>query len=502
MNNNMQCAMAGHHRHPLKMVAVHLGAGNTRDSAKSQEFAKMICEEVMLQQKSCKKIYPSQGNFDACLECHGRNLDIHGDQLTAESAVVQLIQRMEDNQDLNCALGSNLNMQGQVECDAGFMSDRTRIWCGVGAVSGCRNPISLVKSLHDHQSISRPLGLIQPNLLVSSGAKQWMREHCPHLIVADSRLISSKSFSQYQKLKSRYDILVSTVKERDLNQSSHPDNAIMSSPPFIRHPDRLSGGDECVQSVALNSSTNLDHGSYCISAAKRKDLTSSRHKTLTNQVDRSLSNNTQSDGDSEMQLWQNLETVSFDTVGAVAIDCDDNFVSAISSGGLLLKFKGRLGQAAIPGAGCWSEDSVAVTTTGVGEYLTTTTFAKKFFDKIQMIRMLHDLGHIEVGDPNLVISGCVQDCFEELMNESLLSHVPKAERLAGILAVCSLDSKNLPPRIDKSRNIYLSYGHNTNTMCIGYMTCNDVAGHSIMSRQEHEKNIGQPLVETITLSID
>lgn len=54
-------------------------------------------------------------------------------------------------------------------------------------------------------------------------------------------------------------------------------------------------------------------------------------------------------------------------------------------------------------------------------------------------------------------------------------------------------------RQEDEQNLHLSYGHNTESMCIGFMRSDDAEAQTIMSRQEHVKNIGQPLVGTIAL---
>ncbi len=58
------------------------------------------------------------------------------------------------------------------------------------------------------------------------------------------------------------------------------------------------------------------------------------------------------------------------TVGAVALDRDGNLAAATSTGGIILKLPGRVGDSPIPGAGYWAENGVcAVSATGIGEFI-------------------------------------------------------------------------------------------------------------------------------------
>lgn len=70
-----------------------------------------------------------------------------------------------------------------------------------------------------------------------------------------------------------------------------------------------------------------------------------------------------------------------DTVGACCIDGSGNIAAGCSSGGIVLKLSGRVGQAASYGAGCWSQkvgnQSAACCTTGNGEFLMKTLLARE-----------------------------------------------------------------------------------------------------------------------------
>lgn len=83
----------------------------------------------------------------------------------------------------------------------------------------------------------------------------------------------------------------------------------------------------------------------------------------------------------------NIKVAPLDTVGAVVVDSNGNCAAACSSGGLVLKLSGRIGQAACYGAGCWASNeknkSIATCTTGNGEYLMRTLLAREIVDNLR-----------------------------------------------------------------------------------------------------------------------
>ncbi len=59
----------------------------------------------------------------------------------------------------------------------------------------------------------------------------------------------------------------------------------------------------------------------------------------------------------------------YGTVGAIALDSTGNLAAATSTGGTLGKISGRVGDTPIVGAGTYADDEIAISATGVGEYI-------------------------------------------------------------------------------------------------------------------------------------
>lgn len=80
-----------------------------------------------------------------------------------------------------------------------------------------------------------------------------------------------------------------------------------------------------------------------------------------------------------------------DTVGAIAVDGRGNIACAASSGGIGMKFRGRIGPAAMVGVGAAvipvnpddkSKTCVAAVTSGTGEHMATTMAATVCVDRL------------------------------------------------------------------------------------------------------------------------
>jgi len=71
-----------------------------------------------------------------------------------------------------------------------------------------------------------------------------------------------------------------------------------------------------------------------------------------------------------------------DTVGAVALDREGKLAAAVSTGGVILKFPGRVGDSAIPGAGFFANKHGAAVATGIGETIMMSMLSLKVVNLI------------------------------------------------------------------------------------------------------------------------
>ncbi|MAV42995.1 MAG: beta-aspartyl-peptidase [Euryarchaeota archaeon] len=89
------------------------------------------------------------------------------------------------------------------------------------------------------------------------------------------------------------------------------------------------------------------------------------------------------DHDLESRVTTEFSDEGMGTVGAVALDNENNLAAATSTGGMTGKPSGRVGDTPIIGAGTWSDDKIAISCTGVGEAYIRTCAAHNLANKFQ-----------------------------------------------------------------------------------------------------------------------
>ncbi|KAJ6500140.1 asparaginase [Mycena vitilis] len=268
---------------PKTYIMVHGGAGVHSTSSESE-----VKQALRL---ACK---------------HALNAVYSTESASALSLVQDAIVSLEDSPLLNAGYGSNLTLNGTVECDAAIMDGRTGDFGSVGAVSGVKNPIHVARRILEYARTPDHLGRIPPLTLVSAGAHAFAESHSDIALVLPESLIAPRAQKQWAAWKARL-------------EASGPDDASL--------------GPEDAEL----------HGS----------------------------------------MFQ-------DTVGALAfVGASGELASGVSSGGILLKYPGRIGEAAVFGAGCWAQASVAgqkmgiaCSVSGAGEYIVRANLARTICDAL------------------------------------------------------------------------------------------------------------------------
>uniref|UniRef100_A0AAZ3QD59 Threonine aspartase 1 n=1 Tax=Oncorhynchus tshawytscha TaxID=74940 RepID=A0AAZ3QD59_ONCTS len=140
-------------------VLVHAGAGYHSES-KAKEY-KHVCK------RACQ-----------------RAVDRLKAGALAVDAVTAALVELEDSPFTNAGMGSNLNLSGEIECDASIMDGKSLRYGAVGAVSGINNPVLVAnRLLSEAQKGKLSAGRIPPCFLVGRGAHDWAVNHgippCP-----------------------------------------------------------------------------------------------------------------------------------------------------------------------------------------------------------------------------------------------------------------------------------------------------------------------------------
>ncbi|MCJ1246437.1 hypothetical protein MMC30_003644 [Trapelia coarctata] len=107
---------------------------------------------------------------------------------TAVDAVEAAIKVLEDKEITNAGYGSNLAIDGNVECDATIVDHLGRSGAA-GAVGNIANPIHLARLILEHSTKPLSLRRVPPNLLVGQGATDFASE-CGMPVLPNDFLVS------------------------------------------------------------------------------------------------------------------------------------------------------------------------------------------------------------------------------------------------------------------------------------------------------------------------
>ncbi|KAJ1156699.1 hypothetical protein NDU88_009417 [Pleurodeles waltl] len=196
VNNSQKAKRVG-------FVLVHAGAGYHSES-KAKEY-KHVCK------RACKKAIEKLQAGDL-----------------ATDAVTAALVELEDSPFTNAGMGSNLNLLGEIECDASIMDGNSLNFGAVGAMSGIKNPVCAAnRLLCEGQKGKLSAGRIPPCFLVGDGAYRWAVDHgvppcSPDIMATKLSVAAFKRNKRKLELAERVETDFIQLKKR--RQSSEKEN--------------------------------------------------------------------------------------------------------------------------------------------------------------------------------------------------------------------------------------------------------------------------------------
>ncbi|KAL7932328.1 N-terminal nucleophile aminohydrolase [Trichoderma chlorosporum] len=150
-------------------------------------------------------------HLEACVAACEMGMKFLKAGATATEAVEVALRILEDKEITNAGYGSNLSIDGIVECDATIVDHLGRSGA-CGAVPNVRNPISLAKLILDTSNKPLSLRRVPPNALVGEGARNFAEEH-GMATFANEYLVSKNSRDRF--LRWQEDLKRADVKSKE-----------------------------------------------------------------------------------------------------------------------------------------------------------------------------------------------------------------------------------------------------------------------------------------------
>ncbi|KAF9374144.1 taspase, threonine aspartase, 1 [Mortierella sp. AD011] len=379
-----------------------------------------------------------------------------------------MIRILEDDPVTNAGTGSNLNLDGQVECDASIMNGTTLGFGSVGAVSDFKNPISVAtKILEEADQGPLSLGRIPPIMLVGSGVVGW---------------VDTMGFTALDRVQPRLKIELYKEEISKSKQDEAPENIIEGSLVTKEALSRHLRFQTMLQDA--NAKMNIDEAPVYPrnqSSDQEKQPQKRKPQNSATTHDSALLPSSPSKKREKKEEGED-ESLLQDTVGAICVDALGRVAAGVSSGGIAMKFPGRVSEAAIYGAGCWAQDPAqespgfACSMTGAGEQICKTLLARTCMETL-------------VYEEEEDITTAVNLTLDRFIKSPLLKNYD--DRHVGFIAikVCPAvmdDTSSNPEGI--RRRAEFAFAHTTKTMGLAYMSTRDSKPTTILSQRKAETN--------------
>ncbi|KAI8634525.1 nucleophile aminohydrolase [Xylariaceae sp. FL1651] len=458
-------------------------------------------------------------HLEACSEAARASMKVLKEGRSAIEAVEAAIRVLEDKEITNAGYGSNLAIDGTVECDATLVDHFGRSGA-CGAVPNVKNPITLARLILE--SSNQPLSLrrVPPNLLVGEGARDFAQE-LGITLVPNEALVSRNARDRF--IRWREDLRRAESKGTPTTPSSREEtftvhdpearkehtNAILTGTWNEGQPDSPASDSpwhsplkpmspkstgpitpQALPTVSLQRSPLSFLGSSPPNPKRPRFVPVSGNNCTD---DCTTSNPSASDrlsplgphegrndqGDSGTASEHSESTLDriTDTVGAIAIDQSGHIAAGSSSGGIGMKHRGRVGPAALVGIGTAvipadAEDpgavAVAAVTSGTGEHMATSMASQRCAERIYQGRIRGPWGRdVDEDDENVILNSFIFSDF--------LGH-PGVRESSSTGAIGVMAVKKAPG------GYYLYFAHNTDSFALASMGSSDREPSCVMSR--------------------
>lgn len=293
----------------------------------------------------CLPMERQQEAKDLLLHCLNLGVSALKASLPAVDVVELLVRELETNPVFNSGRGSALSAKGTVEMEASIM-DGFRNKCGaVSGLSTVKNPISLARLVMEKS----------PHVyLAFNGAEEFARAQGVE-IVDTNYFITAENKERLEQAKSVNSIQFDYRLPESENAVGQPnENGLL--PTVKIHANGIVAFDKILQNGAL-SEKELSPLESCIQNGEKMPC---RKGMLP---------------DFQMNGVP-INIYEPETVGCVVVDSEGHCASATSTGGLINKMSGRIGDSPIIGAGTYANGMCAVSATGEGEAIIRATVGR------------------------------------------------------------------------------------------------------------------------------
>ncbi|KAI2622589.1 nucleophile aminohydrolase [Xylaria nigripes] len=490
-------------------------------------------------------------HLKACSEAARESMKILRGGHSAIEAVEAAIRVLENKEITNAGYGSNLAIDGTVECDATVVDHFGRSGA-CGAVPNIKNPITLARVILE--SSYKPLSLrrVPPNLLVGEGARDFAKSVGIELVANDD-LISKNARDRFIRWKD--DLKRAEDREVPMTPSSRGEtppqydqdarrehtNAILTGTWNEGQPDSPACGSPWP--TPWNSGSHISTASAAKTQASPKSapersplsflgttLSHKRQRFLPARSDEYVDNyagdyssslepsdrtglgqgtscppphdgacdekdsmvsefteNHAHDESVKLERDKSMEDHITDTVGAIAIDQLGRMAAGSSSGGIGMKHRGRIGPAALVGIGTAVIPADADDPEGIAVAAVTSGTGEHMATTMASQRCAERIYQGSVRGPG------GRDMTEDDENVILESFIANDFlNHPGVRESTSTGAIGAMAVKKAPGGYYLYFAHNTESFALASMGSNDLGPSCVMSRiNEGGHNIAQ-----------